>query len=195
MTDESGSTSPELDLARLRQLAQAAIAGDPMDRQWPTEWEAWFNFHGDPFVVEKGRKQWAVVATVATAPADYGQARANYIGACGPATMLALLDMVESHAAPGDDTAADLSGVSTEQLWAELERRGAALHVGYCYPAAASEPEATDLIHQHGYEYGPWQFIELGERLAAPPQWRLLTDVPPKYRRERNHNGDSSEHA
>ena len=77
----------------------------------------------------------------------------------------------------------DLTNVPDQELWAELVRRGAAIHVGYCYPAQASDPEASELIKQHGYEFGPWQLIELNHpRLAEPPQWPIFTQVPDKFR-------------
>jgi hypothetical protein len=75
-----------------------------------------------------------------------------------------------------------LNVAPTDDLWTELVRRGAALEVGYCYPAMAAEPDATKLIEQHGYEYGPWQFIELGEPAARPPSWPLMAQVPEKCR-------------
>ena len=77
---------------------------------------------------------------------------------------------------------ADLSNVSDGELWEELVGRGAALRVGYCYPAMASDPEATALVREHGYEYGPFQFLELGHRLAEDPQWPMLAAVPEKFR-------------
>ena len=73
---------------------------------------------------------------------------------------------------------AALHEASDDDLWAELQRRGAALRVGYCYPAMASDEEATALIHEHGYEFGPFQFLELGDRLAEPPQWPMFAAVP-----------------
>lgn len=78
----------------------------------------------------------------------------------------------------------DFMAVDDEALWAELVRRGAALRVGYCYPAMASDEDATQLIHEHGYEFGPFQFIELGHRLAEPPQWPMFAAVPEKFRPE-----------
>lgn len=79
--------------ALLRSLAIAAIPGYPLDAADSTgQWEAWFNFHGDPYVVESGRGQFGTVATVATVPEDYGRARAEFMGAANPATVLALLD-------------------------------------------------------------------------------------------------------
>ena len=71
-----------------------------------------------------------------------------------------------------------LAEFSEDELWAELERRRAALHVGFCYPAMCSEEGASDLVRAFGYEYGPWQFIELGHKLAEPPQWPLYTRTP-----------------
>jgi hypothetical protein len=76
----------------------------------------------------------------------------------------------------------EFAQVSDEDLWQELVRRGAALRVGYCYPAMAADDEATRLIHEHGYEYGPFQFLELGDRLAGPPQWPMFASVPEKFR-------------
>lgn len=74
------------------------------------------------------------------------------------------------------------NALTDEELWAELARRGAALRVGYCYPAAAADEEATALVHEHGYEFGPFQLLELGHRLAEPPQWTMYADVPTKFR-------------
>lgn len=83
------------DIERLRGLAEAAIPGNPMDRDQDTgRWEPWFNTHGDPYVVEEGRGQWAIVATVCTAPEDYGRARAQFIGALHPRAVLDLCDEV-----------------------------------------------------------------------------------------------------
>lgn len=69
-----------------------------------------------------------------------------------------------------------------ESLWGELERRRSALKVGYCYPAMATDEEATKLVHEHGYEFGPFQFLELGHRLAEPPSWPVYAQVPEQYR-------------
>jgi hypothetical protein len=73
--------------------------------------------------------------------------------------------------------------MSTDEMIAELKRRGVLIHVGYTYPAMASDKTATELIDEHGYEYGPWQLLELGHRLAQPPQWPLLAVVPETYRK------------
>jgi hypothetical protein len=79
---------------------------------------------------------------------------------------------------------ADLSAVPDVELWAELERRRAALHVGWAYPAAATDKENERMVEQLGYEFGPWQFMEIGSAPAAePPSWKLYVDQPPQYRR------------
>lgn len=78
----------------------------------------------------------------------------------------------------------NLHSVPEEALWAELERRKAAILCGYTYPAMASDADATALIHEHGYEFGPWQHLELGERLAEPPHWRMYARVPEDYPRD-----------
>lgn len=78
---------------------------------------------------------------------------------------------------------ANLTETSEADLWNELERRGIVLKVGYCYPAACSDEAATELVHEHGYEYGPFQLIELNHRLASEPHWSMYARIPPKYRR------------
>ncbi len=77
----------------------------------------------------------------------------------------------------------ELAHVPDRVLLEELTRRGVLLGNGYCYPAMASEQEVTDLIHTHGYEYGPWEFLELGHSLAEPPQWEMYAFVPEHFRR------------
>jgi hypothetical protein len=79
---------------------------------------------------------------------------------------------------------ADCEAIPTDDLWAELERRGAAIHAGWGYPAMASDKDATALIEQHGYEFGPWALIEKGEKLADDGcSWRLMAKVPEKFQR------------
>lgn len=94
-----------------------------------------------------------------------------------------MLDQPESDRAMSDPVSSEYGHLSDEDLWRELVRRGAALRVGFCYPAMASEDAATALIHEHGYEYGPFQFLELGHRLSEPPQWPMFAAVPDKFRR------------
>lgn len=81
------------------------------------------------------------------------------------------------------DDATAFSAVSDEDLLAELVRRGAALRVGYCYPAMCSDEGNTKLVEEYGYQHGPWQFLELGHRLAEAPQWPMYAFVPPKFQR------------
>lgn len=77
----------------------------------------------------------------------------------------------------------DLSGFTDDELWTELVRRGAAVRCGYCYPAACSDQDATQLVHEHGYEFGPWQHLELGDKLADPAfAWEMLARVPAAHR-------------
>ena len=78
----------------------------------------------------------------------------------------------------------EMQDIPTEELWAELERRGEAIHAGWCYPAQASDAEATALVTEHGYEFGPWQLIEKGEKLAEPPSWKLMARLPVDWRRD-----------
>lgn len=81
------------ELIALRELAETAKPGDPMDRDRTTgDWEPWFNIHGDPYVVEKDRGQWATVATVSTCPEDYGRARAQFIGTMSPNVVIDMID-------------------------------------------------------------------------------------------------------
>lgn len=84
-----------IDLEELRRLALAAIEGD---ERAPGEWEAYYTTHGDPYVVERGRAMFGVVATVSTAPEDYGRDRAAFMAACDPVTILALIDRLEAQA-------------------------------------------------------------------------------------------------
>lgn len=77
-----------------------------------------------------------------------------------------------------------ISEYPTEALWAELERRGAAVHAGWCYPAMAASEDAEALVNEHGYEFGPWQLLEKGDRLAEPPSWRLFAEVPKRFQRD-----------
>lgn len=76
-----------------------------------------------------------------------------------------------------------LADASEDAIMFELLKRGVILHVGWAYPAMASSDEATSLIHEHGYQYGPWQFMEFGERAAEPPSWKLLVYVPEHFRK------------
>lgn len=86
-------------IEKLRALALAAISGYPMDTDECTgAWKAWFNFHGDPHVVEDGESS-GVVAVVSTAPLDYGKARAEFMGAADPLTLLSLLDSLAAERA------------------------------------------------------------------------------------------------
>lgn len=80
----------------------------------------------------------------------------------------------------------DLAEVPELDLWAELVRRGAALHIGYCYPAATTDPVIAELVDVHGYSEGPWQFIAKDERLAQAPQWPMHAQVPDRFRRPTN---------
>lgn len=60
-------------------------------------WHAYFNVHGDPFVVEDpDRPQSTIVATVSTAPDDYGRANALLLAAAPDLakTVLNLLDIL-----------------------------------------------------------------------------------------------------
>lgn len=77
----------------------------------------------------------------------------------------------------------DLASFTDEDLMAELVGRGAALRVGYCYPAMCSDEANSKLVEQFGYEHGPWQFLELGHRLSEPPQWPMYAFVPSNFRR------------
>jgi hypothetical protein len=65
---------------------------------------------------------------------------------------------------------AEIENVPTDELWAELRRRGAAKLVGYCYPAATRDPAVED-----------YQLLELGDRLAEPPHWPMYAQVPAYY--------------
>lgn len=88
---------------------------------------------------------------------------------------------------------ADLADLSDDDLWAELERRGAAILCGYTYPAMASDDDASALIQEHGYEFGPWQHLALGHRLAESPHWQMFARVPPDYPdRVRDSSGSES---
>lgn len=82
-----------------------------------------------------------------------------------------------------------LANVPEEDLWAELVRRVAAVRCGYCYPAMASDEGATALVREHGYEFGPWQHIEFGHRLAEPPSWEMYARIPATFR---NYDQDDS---
>lgn len=82
-----------------------------------------------------------------------------------------------------DQDSTPLADMPDEALWAELERRGAVLRVGSCYPAMCSDDAATELVRDHGYEYGPFQLIERGHRLDEPPHWSIFAQVPVEYRR------------
>lgn len=86
----------DVDRDDLRRLAHAAIPGDERAPR-PGEWEPYYTSHGDPYVVEAERGMFGVVATVNTAPADYGRDRAAFIASCSPATILALLDAPPTH--------------------------------------------------------------------------------------------------
>ena len=77
-----------------------------------------------------------------------------------------------------------ITDYATEDLWAELERRGAAVHAGWGYPAQASDPDASALVTEHGWEFGPWQLIEKGEKLAEPPSLMLYARVPEHWLEE-----------
>lgn len=81
-----------------RALAESAKAGEPLHRLTETagRWEPYFTTHGDPYVCEQGRGLMAVVATVSTSPGDYGRARAEFIAAADPVTVLRLLDEVDN---------------------------------------------------------------------------------------------------
>lgn len=92
------------ELVALRDLAAKAKPGDPMDRDLTTgDWEPWFNTHGDPYVVEKDRGQWATVATVATCPEDYGRARAQFIGTMSPNVVIEMIDELLDRRREHDD--------------------------------------------------------------------------------------------
>lgn len=82
------------DLDGLRSRALRAIRGNPTDGVNDADWEPYFTTHGDPFVVERGRSRWGTVAEISTAPADYGKARAEYIGALGPGAAIRILDYI-----------------------------------------------------------------------------------------------------
>ena len=85
---------------RLIALAEGAVAGSPMDRDCSTgDWRPYFNFHGDPYVVERGRGMWGLIATLTTAPEDYGRGRAWFMGAADPNTVTALANVALAAAA------------------------------------------------------------------------------------------------
>lgn len=58
---------------------------------------------------------------------------------------------------------------------------GVLVVVGSAYPASAADPDATALIDEHGYEFGPWQLNERGDKTDGPWSW-LLVAVRPDVR-------------
>lgn len=94
----------------LWRLAHQALAQGTQREQHPGEWEAYYTTHGDPYVVERGRGMFGVVATVSTEPDDYGRARAAFMGACDPATIMALLNrLAELERMAGVEPGGDLT--------------------------------------------------------------------------------------
>jgi hypothetical protein len=62
----------------------------------PGPWKAYFTTHGDPHVVEAGKGLFGVIATVGTAPDDYGRDNARFMASVDPETAAALYDVVEA---------------------------------------------------------------------------------------------------
>jgi hypothetical protein len=91
-------------LARLRKLATD-------DLVTPGEWIAYFNPHGDPYLVPADRPfPTSAIANVNPEPRDYGRANALYLGAVSPPVVLALIDKMESMAKTLRKISADVRG-------------------------------------------------------------------------------------
>lgn len=76
----------------LRQIAENATT---------KQWKPYFNVHGDPYVTLgaeefEHRELMNVVANVSTGPDDYGRANAIFMGTFDPATVLAMLDVIDA---------------------------------------------------------------------------------------------------
>lgn len=68
-----------------------------LDPKTGVEWEPYFNHHGDPFVVEKGRQAFGTIASIVidTHPPDYGRTLANYVATVDPATVTRLCGEID----------------------------------------------------------------------------------------------------